>query len=95
MFSAFHLARLSIKKMDSDFLGFNLVFSLHPGSIDEIEQQDADQTESQNGQVRAEVPKIRNHHVADFGKFFYLREYLLVRQAKNYRTGKEAQHARD
>lgn len=55
---------------------------MQPGSVDQVKQQNADQSKSQHRQIRAQIPQVRDNHIPDFGDFFDLWEYLLVCQPK-------------
>ena len=73
----------------------DLFLSMKPTAVDQVEQEQADQTEQEHNQVRIQIPKIRYNNAAVIRQRGNLREYLGVGQAIKYGSGQKAEKTRD
>lgn len=66
-----------------------LVLALHPGPVDQVEQQQSHQSKKQDSQERTHVQHVRNDHVVNFDQALDGRKYLIIGQSEQRCTDQE------
>jgi hypothetical protein len=70
-------------------------FALHADTIDQVEQEQCHQRESQDSEVRIEIPKIGHDHITEGRNLGDYREDLLVGETIDHSTNQETEQTRD